>query len=35
MEKKIGVLKEKNDVFAKVQKLMGITPYQNKWIMKL
>lgn len=35
MEKKIAVLKEKNDIFSKVQKLMGITPPQNKQLMDL
>jgi hypothetical protein len=35
MEKKIAVLREKNDIFSKVQKLMGITPLQNKELQEL
>jgi hypothetical protein len=35
MEKKIAVCREKNDIFSKVQKLMGITPLQNKELQEL
>lgn len=35
MEKKIAVLREKNEIFSKVQKLMGITPLQNKELQEL
>ena len=30
MEKKMAILKEKNDIFSKVQKLMAIAPAPNK-----